>query len=404
VQQNAQSYFATTGERMTHKIMIPAHALVAVKEIVEKGIPATSLESRGIAESKRTAQLWVKAYREGNYKTFTSPGHRHTGQDEYSPSRALQDYVSSQQLKYQALLQEYSNNNDDVYIAITSDWHLPDHNPVAMELARLVSQAWLSGNQNALHIINGDIWDLPTMGRFNNNVPFWMLYPECNSPEDYMMVTMHHTDLEMKAWMDVAQNHLLITGNHDIRFIRYVFTAAPHIASWGTEQFMQQVSRSGITWLGNGVSRLVMSKYKTLILHGEFARKGAGNSIRAQAEAEAYFYDLYIQSHVHRLGNFTRSRGDGSQVRGYEMGCIQNLQPLYTDRTQDWQHGIMLMCLSRNSAFPEVINVPFEECGKYLCARLDGNEFRVEIPGKHIDMRMKRRGIFDVQTSMSLDF
>lgn len=385
------------------KVMIPAHVIPFIQKLLEGDGKAISLFYEGIASSRRNAQNWVKAYKENNYTTFTSYGHTYTQPDDYDPATALQDMVRSQQNVFSNLWRDLKENGEEVALSLTTDWHLPDHNPVALELCRLVTQAWFSGEDNVLHLNAGDMWDFPTISRHQNNVPFWLLYPGCSSPGDYMMLTMHAFEEEMKAWADVGPT-VMITGNHDVRFIRHVFQAAPLVAAWGIQQFVEQVARTGLTWMGNGFGKIVFRDHMDMagieILHGEFARKGAGNSIRAQAEADGMVYGTYIQGHVHRVGQWTRSRANGPHLQGYEVGCIQNIQPLYSDRTTDWQNGMLLMRFNpHNDNLPEIHNLLFSQrkygSKWYLTAQLEGNEFKVRVPNKLFFNHRMRRGMFD---------
>jgi len=373
--------------------MVPKEILPLVQENIRNELPAIELYRTGVAKSPRRAQAWQKAVKEDAYRVVTSSGHFHTEVDwEYDPAKELEDIILTAENQYASIMRRL-RANDDLFMVVKTDEHIPDQDPVAEELALKCSQYWLPDRENSLVLNLGDTWDFPYISRHNNTVPFWLLYPKCHSKVDYMSLTMHTFAQIEKEWASVSDNRVQLGGNHCARFLNYAFKQSSETAIWSISGFYNQVAKTGVVYLGSGHDKLDLVGNR--FMHGEIARKGAGSSVRQQIINDGFTYPMTVQGHVHRHADIAISRAMGTHVLGYEIGCLQNNPPGWSPMQMDWQHGLMLIRLSVDNE-PEINNLLFHhrtyQGKQYLCAYIEGEEIRVEKPQSYISIGQRRRG------------
>lgn len=322
----------------------------------------------------------------------------YTPPPDQTPHELIALHTKTQKKKLRTLLNRYKQSGEDVYAVVTGDWHTPDEDPVAMELALQVAEAWVAGQTNRLKFQNGDYACFPTLHK-NNVVPFYMLYPDIETKGHYVWATQQHFIALDKAWHGIFDDIIINEGNHDNpRFFRSLYTITSETADISALQWIRDITARGSIWLGMNSHQLLLRE-DIKILHGNYALKNPGSTIMKQMESDGFAYNVTIQGHVHRSARVHKPVGH-RQIFGYEVGCLQNIPPLYnTGRTENWVQGMLVMRYNPNTLDPpEIYNLAFtpvlQKDGRYLVCHLDGMEFRVKYPQEMYSQWLERTGVY----------
>jgi hypothetical protein len=387
---------------MTHSrrpTYVPPEVEAIVIEAVREGYPAHRLVEEGHADNVRSAQRWMQGVRTDNYTTETSPGHPYT-KPQTDNIITVQKKLLETQDKFRALLGRYAQSPEGVHGVSTGDEHVPDENPVYVELACLVGGAWLSGQTNQLHVKMGDTADFKDESTYRS-MPAHFMRPGHPVIADPMTLTMLHMDnlhRNYKSAMPDAST-VEISANHTKRFFYHV-SQTLH-ADWSALGFLNYLDEMGVMFLGPDEDRVILRADKNnqngfKLLHGDHARGQAGQSIAQTMLADGFVHEVTAQVHVHRSAEYSKSRGDGSVSTGFEIGHLCNSEPWYTRANQNWQSGMAVWWYHPTDfSIPvEFHNIKFRKTGTYMSALLMGNEYRVKIPQTQIAITRTLKGDF----------
>lgn len=324
---------------MSRPIQIPNDYFYAIHDGVrhkQSGAEVCDrLTADGFPLSPHTVRKWMGAYKSGNY-SITSP----------SPQKSLdddrQDFLEAWQIfektteKFGKTVEGY-NALDDFVAVVIGDEHIPYQHEPSIALAMEIATEAFTRSENRLLVRNGDVWDNPRMSRFGANPREALLYGhEAKS----VSATMSQLFAMQKDWESLGvKDTILLTGNHDIRYFTYITSNATEVASWTSSTIVDAVRRSGIIWPSLDVGHMTLGNVK--ILHGNYARKVPGSSVRGQMENDGMMYST-IQNHIHRMNLIHFTKADGRVVWGLENGCMCQ-EPMYTNNHMNWQRGFSIL-------------------------------------------------------------
>ncbi len=382
---------------------VPPMQVEIIKRLLqEDGEPNMSkigreLQREGHTNASSTGRRWAAAVHAEAYVTATPNNHIYT-QPRAEDVETVQVKTAENQRKVAQVLAGYRASGEDVYMVGAADAHCPGVNQDAVELAWRCAEAWFAGQENTLYIDMGDVWHLSTQSTYTPDMPFVYKRPHKKLLSvDELLYTLESYRRYEAGWASVVKDRIKITGNHDIRFLRYMMRVASSVSEFGAIQLMDLMEEVGVHFLGWGVDRVLL-RDDFLVLHGEYARKWPGASAKGTMEMNLWTENV-VQGHVHRVNSNAYTRSDGRVVFGWEVGTLGELQPEYRNTHHNWQPGVFFARYNPNNQEPiEAHNIPFlvRKYGgiKYLTADFLGQEFRVKhTPSSGYD-KMVARGDF----------
>lgn len=225
----------------------------------------------------------------------------------------------------------------DYRIFVYSDAHFGEHDPVAVEAALIVAEKY-----DPHIIVNlGDTVDASRLSKFKKD-------PRATSVQE-----------ERDLWYDFAERlnavtrattKVIVIGNHDMRYWNALLDTGSlidmpelsfgnffYVNDLGYEEPVDIVylNRSGNTSYPDALAYFI---------HGEFARKGSGSSVRATSEM--FSGANTIVGHAHRTAFVTRRTMRGL-VAGYEIGTLAKLNPSYSV-FPDWSQSVATGVVGRD--------------------------------------------------------
>jgi hypothetical protein len=232
-----------------------------------------------------------------------------------------------------------------VKIAFPTDEHFPFQDDKARSIA--------------LKIVSDFNPDLLITG--SDGIDFYAISSFDKNPERAKVNLQDEIDGWRKGqleWRDAAPNakRTFIPGNHEDRLRRYLWRH-PEIASL---KVMSLPKVLGLEDLGIEYSAVDYSSHEIaasdqlIIKHGQYVRRGSGQSARAELEHEHFSISI-LTGHTHRGGSFFATTRSGV-VQAHECFCLCRLDPDYIARP-DWQQGIVLAEVGKT--FLSVEPVPF---------------------------------------------
>lgn len=157
-----------------------------------------------------------------------------------------------------------------------------------------------------------------------------------------------------------------------MRLWAFLRDAAPAAAEYTLGKFVKDLYSHGLLFLGERDTSVELSPGLT-ILHGEYATKRIETTLQNTLEMFG-FQRSVIVGHVHRIGQTAR-RGQDYDVEGFATGCLCKLNPHYSRRRQNWQHGIALAYYDPNGRGANIYNIRFHSSGGKLRAYWGGKEY-----------------------------
>jgi hypothetical protein len=111
-----------------------------------------------------------------------------------------------------------------------------------------------------------------------------------------------------------------------------------------------------------------MEYHGIIVKHGDYVRKYAGWSAKAEMESEGM---SGVSGHTHRIGIYERNTA-GGRSKWVEEGCLCSFkQPYLRGRTPDWHHGFAIGYMKKGSKRFDIHPIEIVN-GK---AMYDGREF-----------------------------
>lgn len=218
---------------------------------------------------------------------------------------------------------------DDQRIFIYGDTHFGEHDPIAIKTALRVAEEF----QPDIIVNLGDTVDASRVSKYAKDPRSAGLQQERELWFDFAEQLNNVTNPKSR-WM--------IIGNHDMRYLHSILsvdglTEMPELTfesffqtrefGYNTPVDLIYLNRQGNSEYPNAVAYL---------MHGEFARKGSGSSVRATSDM--FSGANTVIGHTHRTAFVTRRTAHGL-VAGYEIGTLAKLNPSYMI-FPDWSQSV----------------------------------------------------------------
>jgi predicted phosphodiesterase len=222
---------------------------------------------------------------------------------------------------------------------ILSDIHFPYHDEDALKGAlehseKIGATDWI--------LLNGDIMDFYQGSSFCSNPNTRDLAGELEMVGAFLKdLTKHYKRVIFKL------------GNHERRWMAYLFAKAPEIANLPclTFESLFKAFEIGIEMVQPQQIMLV-GKHLT-ILHGHEFGRSFFNPVNAARGAYLKAKDSCIVGHLHQSSEHTASDIRGRIVSCWSLGTLCDLKPPYAP-INNWNHGFATMLVEKNDF--EVVN------------------------------------------------
>lgn len=253
---------------------------------------------------------------------------------------------------------------------IASDFHYPWHHEPSVQLLRRLVKEW----RPDLLILNGDVFDFASLGRFPKNPSVLRPLQEVIDGGRVLLGDLAAASPKTKT--------ILIPGNHEeTRLINYLWTQAPALASLRclTLENLLGLAELGITYAADGVELTD----ELIVLHGDRVTNQLGGGSGGSARKEQL--DLGCSSvtgHTHRGGLFLRRdrRGYRVSAEGFCL-CDQHAMTAAGVTSQkrggkvlDWHRGIIRADFHPNGSAFNLTPIPFLDTPERTFAMLWGQE------------------------------
>lgn len=222
---------------------------------------------------------------------------------------------------------------------IIGDIHVPYHSQECVDI--VTRMAWHFKPRNI--IINGDALDNAQLSRFNHS-PF----EPASLKSDIEELCNIISDLQKYS------NVIYIEGNHESRFQKYINDNAPDLHGLLSMESLINNNLSTPVQYVHTVPSESMLEWQNNLLIGHFnvARKYCGYTAKALVER---FQTNVVQGHTHRLGEYA-IRVKGRTLRGYEGGCLCDLNPEYV-MMPNWQQGFLVFTPIDNNWSIDIVRI-----------------------------------------------
>lgn len=212
--------------------------------------------------------------------------------------------------------------------ALVSDLHIPYHNKKYVTMWLEYLKYW---KPDAIDIA-GDFDDAQCVSKYADGTP--KEHTDLIATYSPMVKQLLADIREIVPNADIA----LHGGNHEIRYDNYIDRKAPALSGLITPELLWGVDTYGVTY--HSYSDLPVKRYgQFYVHHGNFAVKGAGNSVRKMIDE---FGVSCIVGHCHRLAAVSQTFELTGEIRtGIELGNLCDLSSngfRYTN-LRDWQPG-----------------------------------------------------------------
>lgn len=254
---------------------------------------------------------------EGNYAALA----RVTGVHRSVPARLGKRLRASQgvsggstaQSLQNAAMGQYSSSGKR--IAVGSDMHFPDHDPLAIE--KFLEEC----QKSDLAIINGDLVDFYGLSRFN--------------PDPRRKETLQdELDMAQEFLASIDCPYVFNKGNHEIRVDKYLRSSATALECLRALKLHTLLGIPEEDMFGN--DGVLVDEIR--VKHGTIVKNTAGLS--GMAEAEKHWRSV-VMGHTHRRGKMPVTK-DGRIFYGVEAGCLCKLDPEYVTNP-NWQQGFVVI-------------------------------------------------------------
>lgn len=205
--------------------------------------------------------------------------------------------------------------------AFIGDWHIPYHDPIAVELV-LKFLEWF--RPDTVFIL-GDYIDAYSVSRFDKD-PQRLLSLQSELDEARGILC------KLRRVCPRARI-IYIAGNHEDRLRRYLWKA-PEISVLDNLQLPALLGLEELDIDYHGYERQ-LEWHGLLVEHGDRVSKHSAYTAKAMLEARGV---SGISGHSHRLAAYYRTDNGGVKV-WYENGCVCDTNPTYVIGKPNWAQG-----------------------------------------------------------------
>jgi Calcineurin-like phosphoesterase len=219
-------------------------------------------------------------------------------------------------------------------VAVVADYHVPFHDPKTI---RLVDEV-LRDIQPEVLVYNGDLNDCYQISVFAKD-PSRLSKLQKDIDKTVSILDRHNTILP-------RTQKILIEGNHEYRFQRFLWSDAPELSSLDslTIPELYRLDQFGIDYIPYEQGLLINKVF--LVLHGDIA------SIHSAYTAKRLFEKhggCGMCNHTHRGGSFYKRDRFGTWG-WWENFCLCSLNPDWI-QNPNWQQGFSLIHFTDHSRF-----------------------------------------------------
>lgn len=226
----------------------------------------------------------------------------------------------------------------DVRGSVTSDEHVPFHDPKAIALACDILKWW----KPDVHLFNGDQNDWYGLSIFDKNpARQFAMQEEADRTKDELYAPVRRAIPKAELWK--------IDGNHCDRRIKWLWRHPELMGLRALQpENLFEFAKFGI----NYASLRVRFGNVLEVSHGTKVNKWAGMAAKAELEERRYGIST-ITGHVHRGGR-SETRTLTGYVTGHENPCLCTLQPEYKV-DPDWVQGLTLFEIKGGRLWVETV-------------------------------------------------
>ena len=183
-------------------------------------------------------------------------------------------------------------------------------------------------------VINGDLLDCQTLGRFIND-PF----QEVSIVEEIRQGKQFFRKLR-RAVGDKCRI-VWIFGNHEFRFHSYIINNARELRGLEKLSLAEQmhVEDFNVEVVFSGLKESFMTYGDLYIGHYNKVSQHGGYTVKSLIDRHGV---SVLQGHTHRFGTTLRTLLDDTVIGGFENGCMCELNPNYCMKP-NWQHGFSIV-------------------------------------------------------------
>lgn len=222
---------------------------------------------------------------------------------------------------------------------ILSDLHVPYQDPKALGVVLKMIQYFRPNNV----IMNGDMLDCVQLSRFNRE------------PLPPSSLKSHVEELGgIIRQFQKYSNVIYIEGNHEQRVQKYINSEAPELHGLiSIESMIYDQLNDKIEYVRTTPGESMM-RWNDDLLIGHFNRAAKNTTYTVKLLVEKYMTNV-VQAHTHRLGEYA-IRGYDKTLRGWECGCLCDLDPDYV-ACPNWMQGFLMYTRNGDSWNMEIVHI-----------------------------------------------
>ncbi len=228
---------------------------------------------------------------------------------------------------------------------VINDIHIPFHDKKAIELLF----KFLKEFKPEKVVINGDLLDCQTVGRFVND-PFHevSLIDEIRMGREFLK--------ELRQIVGKKTTIDWIFGNHEHRFLNFIINNARALRGLDMMTLQEQMRCDlyKVNVIYSGLKESYMQYGDLYIGHYNKVAQHGGYTVKTLIDKYGV---SVIQGHTHRFGTTIRTFLDGRTIGGWENGCLCDLNPAYVMKP-NWCHGFSVVYRKKGDGRFHVEQIP----------------------------------------------
>ncbi len=213
-------------------------------------------------------------------------------------------------------------------VLIVADFHIPFHDPRAIETCILTAKKKHKNIDTVL--FNGDFYDFYSISRFDKDPTLPRIKAELKMGKKIMDI--------FREQFNGCKFYYKI-GNHEERLRSYLTNKAPELVDL---KELQLEKVAGIEDMELIESLQFCTIGDLSVLHGHELAKGSINMVNPARTLFLKTIENSIQAHSHRVSMNTGKTLSQKVIKTYSMGCLCGLAPAYWVNNQ-WSHGYVVV-------------------------------------------------------------